>query len=95
MRTVSVNSFCVNLFSTRFHASPVLLAALLPMLSSCKKEAPEAGPRPPVPVTLGTVIQKDMPNHKEWIGNLQGTVDWAPQVGPDRMRCFPMVDVAG
>lgn len=21
--------------------------------------------------------------------------DWAPQVGPDRMRCFPMVDVAG
>ena len=74
MRTVSVNSFCVNLFSTRFHASPVLLAALLPMLSSCKKEAPEAGPRPPVPVTLGTVIQKDMPNHKEWIGNLQGTV---------------------
>ena len=30
--------------------------------------------RPPVPVTIGTVIQKDMPNHKEWIGNLQGTV---------------------
>jgi membrane fusion protein (multidrug efflux system) len=25
-------------------------------------------------VTFGTVIQKDMPNHKEWIGNLQGTV---------------------
>ena len=22
-------------------------------------------------------------------------LDWAPQVGPDRMRCFPMVDVAG
>jgi membrane fusion protein (multidrug efflux system) len=51
-----------------------LLALLLPVFSSCKKEAPEAGPRPPVPVTLGTVIKKDMPNHKEWIGNLQGTV---------------------
>lgn len=25
-------------------------------------------------MTLGTVIQKNMPNHKEWIGNLQGTV---------------------
>jgi membrane fusion protein (multidrug efflux system) len=25
-------------------------------------------------VTIGTVLQKDMPNHKEWIGNLQGTV---------------------
>jgi membrane fusion protein (multidrug efflux system) len=25
-------------------------------------------------VTIGTVIQKDMPNRKEWIGNLQGTV---------------------
>jgi len=30
--------------------------------------------RPPVPVTLGVVAQKDMPNHKEWIGNMQGTV---------------------
>lgn len=30
--------------------------------------------RPPVPVTTGEVIQKDMPNNKEWIGNLQGTV---------------------
>lgn len=50
------------------------MAALISVLSSCKKEAPEAGPRPPVPVTFGTVIQKDMPNHKEWIGNLQGTV---------------------
>ncbi len=50
------------------------LALAVVLLSSCKKETPEAGPRPPVPVTLGTVIQKDMPNHKEWIGNLQGTV---------------------
>jgi membrane fusion protein (multidrug efflux system) len=50
------------------------MAALIPVLSSCKKKVPETGPRPPVPVTLGTVIQKDMPNHKEWIGNLQGTV---------------------
>jgi membrane fusion protein (multidrug efflux system) len=50
------------------------MAALISVLSSCKKEAPEAGPRPPVPVTFGTVIKKDMPNHKEWIGNLQGTV---------------------
>ncbi len=64
----------MNFFSTRFPSNPVLLAVLLPALCSCKKEAPVAGPRPPVPVTLGTVIQKDMPNHKEWIGNLQGTV---------------------
>jgi membrane fusion protein (multidrug efflux system) len=43
-------------------------------LFACKKAPAPAPPRPPVPVTLGTVIQKDMPNHKEWIGNLQGTV---------------------
>jgi len=30
--------------------------------------------KPPIPVTLGVVAQKNMPNHKEWIGNLQGTV---------------------
>lgn len=51
-----------------------MLVLAVALISSCKKEAPEAAPRPPVPVTLGTVIQKDMPNHKEWIGNLQGTV---------------------
>ena len=60
--------------SSRSQWHLALLALLLPVFSSCKKEAPEAGPRPPVPVTLGTVIKKDMPNHKEWIGNLQGTV---------------------
>jgi len=43
-------------------------------LASCKKEAAAPAARPPVPVTIGTVVQKDMPNHKEWIGNLQGTV---------------------
>ena len=43
-------------------------------LSACKKEAAPAAARPPVPVTLGVVNQKDMPNHNEWIGNLQGTV---------------------
>ena len=46
----------------------------LALLSSCKKQAPATVPPPPVPVTIGTVIQKDMPNRKEWIGNLQGTV---------------------
>lgn len=53
---------------------PTLAAALFLPLFACKK--PEAAPssHPPVPVTLGTVVQKDMPNHKEWIGNLQGTV---------------------
>ena len=59
---------------SRFAVTTVVIAALIPVLSSCKKKVPEAGPRPPVPVTLGTVIKKDMPNHKEWIGNLQGTV---------------------
>ena len=57
------------------------LVLAVALLSSCKKEAPEVGPRPPVPVTFGTVIQKDMPNHKEWIGNLQGTV--TAQVKPN------------
>lgn len=60
--------------STRPQWLLALLALLLPVFSSCKKEVPVASPSAPVPVTLGTVIQKDMPNRKEWIGNLQGTV---------------------
>jgi membrane fusion protein (multidrug efflux system) len=52
------------------------MIAGLTLLSTpaCKKAPAPATARPPVPVTIGTVIQKDMPNHKEWIGNLQGTV---------------------
>lgn len=50
------------------------LAGLILFLPACKKAPAQAVARPPVPVTIGTVIQKDMPNHKEWIGNLQGTV---------------------
>jgi membrane fusion protein (multidrug efflux system) len=64
----------VKLSLPHFGATPALLVLAVALLSACKKEAPEAGPQPPVPVTFGTVIQKDMPNHKEWIGNLQGTV---------------------
>ncbi len=60
--------------STRAAAVPVLLLSALAILTSCKKETPAAAVHPPVPVTIGTVIQKDMPNRKEWIGNLQGTV---------------------
>jgi membrane fusion protein (multidrug efflux system) len=52
----------------------VIAGTALLFLASCKKAPAPAAPKPPVPVTLGTVVQKDMPNHKEWIGNLQGTV---------------------
>ena len=52
----------------------MLTGLVLLTLFACKKAAPPSAIRPPVPVTLGAVIQKDMPNHKEWIGNLQGTV---------------------
>jgi membrane fusion protein (multidrug efflux system) len=52
----------------------VIAGAVLLSVASCKKAPAPAAAQPPVPVTLGTVIQKDMPNHKEWIGNLQGTV---------------------
>jgi len=53
---------------------PVIAGTSLLVVASCKKAPAPAAAHPPVPVTLGTVIQKDMPNHKEWIGNLQGTV---------------------
>jgi RND family efflux transporter MFP subunit len=51
-----------------------LLTGVVLLSPACKKEAAPPAAHPPVPVTIGTVIQKDMPNHKEWIGNLQGTV---------------------
>ena len=53
---------------------PLIAGALILPFAGCKKKPAPAAVRPPVPVTLGTVVQKDMPNHKEWIGNLQGTV---------------------
>lgn len=63
----------VNMISPRI-LLPMLAGALFLPLTSCKKEAAEPVEHPPVPVTIGTVVQKNMPNHKEWIGNLQGTV---------------------
>jgi membrane fusion protein (multidrug efflux system) len=70
-----LSSFIVNPNTLRSRALPAFLLTVLPLLSACKKdEAAPATVRPPVPVTIGTVVQKDMPNHKEWIGNLQGTV---------------------
>jgi len=54
--------------------APMIAGLTLLSIPACKKAPAPAAARPPVPVTIGTVIQKDMPNHKEWIGNLQGTV---------------------
>ena len=51
-----------------------LLTGVVLFNPACKKQAAEPAEHPPVPVTIGTVVQKDMPNRKEWIGNLQGTV---------------------
>lgn len=53
---------------------PLIAGALILPIAGCKKVPAPAAVQPPVPVTIGTVVQKDMPNHKEWIGNLQGTV---------------------
>ncbi len=53
---------------------PLIAGALILPFAGCKKAPAPATVQPPVPVTIGTVVQKDMPNHKEWIGNLQGTV---------------------
>jgi len=69
----SVRQKPVNIPQSRL-LLPVIAGAVLLSVASCKKAPAPAAAQPPVPVTLGTVIQKDMPNHKEWIGNLQGTV---------------------
>jgi membrane fusion protein (multidrug efflux system) len=52
----------------------LIVGALILPFAGCKKAPAPTAVLPPVPVTIGTVVQKDMPNHKEWIGNLQGTV---------------------
>ena len=64
----------MNLNSLRLFASSLPLLAASLLLSACHKKEAAPAARPPVPVTLGVVVQKDMPNHKEWIGNMQGTV---------------------
>jgi membrane fusion protein (multidrug efflux system) len=64
----------VKILSFRASALSLLLCYAVLGLTSCKKEATEAAVHPSVPVTIGMVLQKNMPNRKEWIGNLQGTV---------------------
>jgi membrane fusion protein (multidrug efflux system) len=64
----------VKISSIHAIAFSAMILCSVAFLTSCKKEAAPAVAHPPVPVTLGTVVQKDMPNRKEWIGNLQGTV---------------------
>jgi len=56
-----------------------LLLAGLVCLSCAKKQAPAP---PPLAVEVATVIQKDVPITKEWIGSLDGFVnaDIRPQV---------------
>jgi len=65
-------------FST-MKLSRLLLAGLVCL--SCAKK-PAAPPGPPLPVEVATVIQKDVPITKEWIGTLDGFVnaDIRPQV---------------
>jgi membrane fusion protein (multidrug efflux system) len=55
------------------------LLAVLVCLSCAKKQAPAP---PPLAVEVATVIQKDVPITKEWIGSLEGYVnaDIRPQV---------------
>ena len=62
------------MIALRHFASPLPLLAAALFLPACQKKETAPAMRPPVPVTLGVVAQKDMPNHKEWIGNMQGTV---------------------
>jgi membrane fusion protein (multidrug efflux system) len=64
----------VKIVSKRAIVFPALFICSVAFLASCKKESAPAVAHPPVPVTIGTVIQKDVPNRKEWIGSLQGTV---------------------
>ena len=64
----------MNLKPLSLVSSPTLLLAVALLFPACEKKEPEPTAHPAIPVTLGVVVQKDMPNHKEWIGNLQGTV---------------------
>lgn len=62
----------VKSFSQRL--SLLFLSIVVLFFTSCEKKEAVVAVHPPIPVTLTVVEQKDMPNNKEWIGNLQGTV---------------------
>jgi membrane fusion protein (multidrug efflux system) len=69
------NSVNLNIPRFSLKSIPVLALAATLFLPACEKKEEPPAVRPPIPVVLGVVVQKDMPNHKEWIGNLQGTVN--------------------
>jgi len=70
MPMVNLNNFCFPKKSALLSSAAVGFL----LIAGCQKKPTEPAVRPPVPVTLGVVVEKNMPNHKEWIGNLQGTV---------------------
>jgi len=51
----------------------LVLAAIAPLSSGCKKEAPP--PPPPPSVQVEPVVQKDVSVYQEWIGTLEGYVN--------------------
>lgn len=58
--------------AVQLFAGAVLFSAVL-LASGCKKE--QAPPPPPPTVEVMTVMQKDVPIYKEWVGTLDGSVN--------------------
>jgi len=71
-----IRNFGITLWSGRaalqFYAVTTFSAAVL-LASGCKKE--QAPPPPPPTVEVTTVVQKDVPIYKEWVGALDGNVN--------------------
>jgi membrane fusion protein (multidrug efflux system) len=56
------------------HALGGLLLAATVLLSAACREAPKAAARPPEPVKVAPVVQKDVPIYGEWVGTTVGYV---------------------
>src|ERR1035437_8545528 len=70
---------------TRWILAPAALVTLGAFTSGCEKQQAAPPPRPPVPVVVGTVIQKTMPVEVTAVGNVEAisTISIRAQVAGD------------
>src|SRR6266852_4252412 len=72
--SISTLQICPRPTNSISHAVGYLLIVAFASFSAGCKEAPKATARPPEPVKVARVVQKDVPIYAEWVGTTVGYV---------------------
>src|SRR5258708_5877737 len=72
--SISTLQICPRRTKAIFHVVGCLLGVAFASFSAGCKEAPKTTARPPEPVKVTPVVQKDVPIYAEWVGTTVGYV---------------------